>query len=310
MTFLRHAFLGSMIALLAGAAWGQNSASLPAASPASASAYVPPLDLIRAASANELKAANETSPRHSFRSVKRNAQGSQTRLYVQTSEAIAGITVAHDDHLVTPQEMQSDEDHLNYLAHDAGARRAKHAHELEELDRTRRILKALPDAFVYDYDGVETGTAEIGGVGLKLTRLRFRPNPNYSPPSRIEQVLTGMTGTILVDVAQRRLALFDATLVRDVGFGWGFLGRLDKGGVLQLRQTTLSDGTWELNRLHMQFTGKILIFKSLNVNSDEVLDQFKPVPANTTFAQAVDMLRSERTKLLAAAPATPTHASH
>ena len=30
-------------------------------------------------------------------------------------------------------------------------------------------------------------------------RLKFRPNPNYDPPTRVEQVLTGMQGVVLVD---------------------------------------------------------------------------------------------------------------
>ena len=35
----------------------------------------------------------------------------------------------------------------------------KQAQEKEEADHTLRIVKALPDAFLYDYDGTETGTA-------------------------------------------------------------------------------------------------------------------------------------------------------
>ncbi len=305
MIFPRQIALALVVVLLGCASWGQNPTASTTVRPSQAtvSAGMPAIDLIRAASANELNAANETSPRHGFRSVKRTAQGSQTRLYVQTSEAIAGITVAYDNRTLTAQEMKADEDHLNYLAHDVGARRAKHARELEELDRTRRILKALPEAFLYDYDGVDSGSDKIGRTGLKLTRLRFRPNPNYSPPSHIEQVLTGMTGTILVDAAQHRLALFDATLVRDVGFGWGFLGHLDKGGSLLLSQVALDDGTWVLDELRMKFTGKILLFKNLNVYSDETLDQFTPVPADLTFAKAVERIEAERDKLAASAGA-------
>ncbi len=293
--------LGAVVISTCCAGWSQN-ASAPE-SGQTVSAYVSPVDLIRAACANELAVANDNSAKHFFRSVKHSASGSQTRLYVETHEAIAAMTIAYDDKPLSPQQMQGEEDHLNYLLRDADARRAKHARENDELDRTRRILKALPDAFLYEYDGTEAGTAEIARPGLKLTRLHFSPNPSYDPPSRVEQILTGMEGTILLDATQHRLALLDATLVKDVGFGWGFLGHLDKGGSLLLRQIALDDGTWDLNELRMKFTGKILIFKSLNVNSDEVLDQFKPVPADITFAQAVEMLRAEQGKLSAAAPA-------
>jgi hypothetical protein len=293
--------LGAVVISTCCAGWSQN-VSAPE-NTQTVSAYLAPVDLIRAASTTELAFVNDTSAKHFFRSVKRTGSGSQTRLYVETHEAIAAMTIAYDDKPLTQQQMQGEEDHLNYLLRDADARRAKHARENDELDRTRRILKALPDAFLYEYDGTEAGTAEIARPGLKLTRLHFRPNPSYDPPSRVEQILTGMEGTILVDATQHRLALLDATLVKDVGFGWGFLGHLDKGGSLLLRQIALDDGTWDLNELRMKFTGKILIFKSLNVNSDEVLDQFKPVPTDITFAQAVEMLREEHGKFSAAAPA-------
>jgi len=305
MASLQRIFFGVVTAC---AAWSQIPG--PVSSQATASTYVPPVELVRAASANEMAVANDYSAKHAFRSVKRTAQGSQTRLYVETREAIAAMTIAYDDKPLTAQQMQGEEDHLNYLVRDADARRAKHARENDELDRTRKILKALPDAFLYDYDGNETGTAEIARPGLKLTRLRFRPNPDYSPPSRIEQVLTGMQGTLLVDASQKRLALLDATLIKDVSFGWGFLGHLDKGGSLLIRQAALDDGTWALDELRMKFTGKILIFKSLNVNSDEVIDQFKPVPADITFAQAVEMLREERTRISTESPSTTAHAAH
>jgi len=288
MTWIGRSLLISILLSAACAGWAQDAAT----TQATASAYIAPIDLIRVASANELAALGDSAPKHAFRSVKRHAQGSQTRLYVETRDAMVAMTIAYDDKPLTPQQLQGEEDHLNYLLHDPNALRAKQAREAEDADRTRRILKALPDAFLYDYDGSEPGTAEIARPGITLMRLRFRPNPDYSPPSRIEQALTGMQGHVLLDASQHRLALFDATLNKDVSFGWGFLGHLDKGGNIVLRQAALDDGSWSLNRLKMKFTGKILIFKSLNVDSDEVLDQFRPVPADTTFAQGVEMLRT------------------
>ena len=40
-----------------------------------------------------------------------------------------------------------------------------------------RIVKALPDAFRYEYAGLENGDSELGKVGDKLVRLKFSPNP-------------------------------------------------------------------------------------------------------------------------------------
>jgi hypothetical protein len=43
-----------------------------------------PLELVRSAVANEVAAAKDDSTKHIFRSRKQTAQGSQTRLYVET----------------------------------------------------------------------------------------------------------------------------------------------------------------------------------------------------------------------------------
>ena len=56
-------------------------------------------------------------------------------------------------------------------------------------DRTLRIVKALPDAFRYEYAGTEPAGPGLGKSGEALVKLNFTPNPAYSPPSRVEQVL-------------------------------------------------------------------------------------------------------------------------
>jgi len=55
-----------------------------------------------------------------------------------------------------------------------------------------------------------------------LVRLKFRPNPKYSPPSHVEQILTGLEGYLLIDADQHRIAKIDGTLGKEVGFGWEF----------------------------------------------------------------------------------------
>ncbi len=49
--------------------------------------------------------------------------------------------------------------------------------------------------------------------------------------------------------------------------------------------------------MSLSFTGKILLFKSISIKSDEVFSDFRRVPDNTTFAQGVEMLKAEEAKL-------------
>lgn len=253
------------------------------------------LELVRAAVANEV-AHNNDPTKHIFRSRKESAQGSQTRLYVETRDAMAGMTIAYNDKPLTAEQTQGETGRLAWLESHPEQLKRKHAQEVENADRTLRIVKALPDAFLYQYDGEETDLADPGGT-YKFVRLKFSPKPSYQPPTHVEQVLVGMQGVIVIDPVGLRIAKIDGTLSREVGFGWGILGHLDKGGHFLVEQQNVGNGCWEVSHMSLAFTGKILLFKNLSIKSDEVLTDFRRVPDDTTFAQGVELLKAEEIKL-------------
>jgi len=55
-------------------------------------------DLVRSVVANGSGRAQMPSMKHMFRARKETPRGSQTKLYVETSQAMAGMTVAVNDH--------------------------------------------------------------------------------------------------------------------------------------------------------------------------------------------------------------------
>jgi hypothetical protein len=258
---------------------------------------ISPNDMVRQIVAREIAAANQPSQKQMFRSRKQTPKGSQTRLYVETKDAMAGMMIAINDQPLTPQQQQAETDHLNWLAGNPEQLRKKHAREKDDADRTLRIVKALPDAFRYKYAGTEAGGPDLGKPGDELVRLEFTPNPAYSPPSREEQVLEGMKGYLLIDTTAHRIARIDGTLFREVSFGWGLIGHLDKGGHFRVQQADVGNGDWEITAMNLQITGKILLFKGLSMISDEKLSDFRPVPDDLTFAKAVDILKTEQEKL-------------
>jgi len=260
-------------------------------------------ELVRETIAHEIEAAKNTSAKHMFRSRKQTPRGSQTRLYVETNDSMAAMTIANNDRTLDAQQQKAEEDHLAWLANNSDQLRKKRAREKEDEDRTFRILRALPDAFHYEYDGTEIGDSATGKTGDPLKRLKFTPNPSYSPPSRVEQVLQGMQGYLLIDAAARRIARIDGTLFRDVTFGWGIIGHLDKGGHFRVQQADVGDGAWEVTAMQLKMTGKILLFKGISLSSDEVFSDFQRVPGDLSFAKGVELLKTEQEKLARAAEA-------
>jgi hypothetical protein len=278
---------GRKFTLLLGAvlAIGCSTAAAPSQLP-----NLAPADLVRKAVARELAATNEPT-NLMFRSRKETRSGSQTRLYVETRDAMAGMLIALNDKPLTPEQRAAEERHLDGLANNPEELRRKQKQEKEDNDRVTRIVRALPEAFLYEYDGTETGNARVGKPGDELVRLKFRPNPQYDPPSRVEQVLGGMQGILLIDAQQYRIAQIDGTLFKDVSFGWGILGHLDKGGRFQVDEGSVAEGCWGIKRMTLNFTGRILLFKKLTIKSDEVYSDYRRVSDDLSFAQGVELLK-------------------
>lgn len=253
---------------------------------------VPAAELVRRTVQNEINPANNNA-KYRFRDRKESHNGSQTKLMIETREAMAGILVAIDDKPLTTQQRDDENARVDRFLKDPDELKRRQRQEADENDRVLRIMKSLPDAFLYEYDGTVPGEQDMGKVGHTLTRLKFRPNPNYEPPSKVEQVLMGMGGFMMIDTAEDRIAKIDGTLQSEVSFGWGILGHLDKGGHFLVQQTDASDGHWEISRMDLAFTGKILLFKSIDITQKEIMSDFHAVPSDLTFAQGLELLRKD-----------------
>jgi hypothetical protein len=264
-----------------------------AAQPETVTSYKDPADLVRKAVQNEIKAATDDTARFLFRGIKTTPRESTTRLYVETKEATAGLVVAYNGKPLTPEQRKDEEARVERFINSPEEMKKKREQERANAEHTMRIIRALPEAFLFEYSGEEPASEGMGRAGATLVKLNFHPNPAYQPPSHVEEVLTGMQGFVLVDAARFRLASIDGTLFKTVGFGWGILGHLDHGGRFIVQQQEVGDNLWEISSMTLNFTGKILLFKNLSINSTEIFSAFKRVPADLTFAQALELLKKE-----------------
>jgi hypothetical protein len=49
--------------------------------------------------------------------------------------------------------------------------------------------------------------------------------------------------------------------------------------------------------MELAFTGKIMLFKSLNIRSTEVFSDFRPAPSELNFAQGLALLKKQQSEL-------------
>jgi len=245
---------------------------------------IDPLELVRQASQNEIKASNVV---HycMFRDHIQYKDHSVTREIIRTSQGGLWTTLLMNGKPLTADERQKDNDRLVKFANNPDARRKRREANKADDQRASLMLSSLPSAFLYTYEGTDRGPN-----GDELVHLRFKPNPNFSPPNHETAIYLGMQGDLIVDRHAMRIAKIDGTLFKDVDFGWGILGRLYKGGKFIIVQRDVGGGDWEEVQETLQFYGKILMIKSLTIWSNETMTDFRPVSPNITTAQALNLL--------------------
>ena len=262
------------------------------ASAAAQGTALPPGELVRRAVQNEIKAKDD-SAKFMLRDHKKRISDDQTKLLVETKDGPLAVVVAVNDQPLSAQQQGWEIERVERMVNDPAEMQKKQQQQKDDADRVSRIIKALPDAFIYETDGVEMGKPGVGQTGEELVRLKFRPNPQYDPPTRVEQILTGMQGNVLIDAKRCRMARIEGTLFKDVGFGWGILGHLDRGGHIAIEQGDVNHGTWQITSVQYTFTGKVLFIKSINSRTIETFSGFRPVPSDLTYAQGLALLKQE-----------------
>jgi len=248
-----------------------------------------PRELIRKAIANEEKESPKPTY-FTYRDVKRKKDGStETKQMMQTPQMVLGRIVAINGKPLNDEQRKNEDARLNRLTSDSDELAKKKTEQREDDARARKMVRAIPDAFNFQFVRTEEGPS--GEVAV----FNFSPNPNWEAPDRELQVFTGMSGTLKIAVKPERLSLMQAQLFKDVNFGWGILGKLYKGGDFMIQQSEIAPGHWDVTHMKLHFTGKVLLVKSLNIQEDEQTSDYREVQP-MTVAQALDRLREVDTE--------------
>jgi hypothetical protein len=236
-------------------------------------------DLARRVITNELRFQDDHT-NWMYRLEKEQYGKKQVEEIIETKEGSLSRLLSINDRPLTAKQQEKEDQRVRDLMSSRSAKRKlQQALEADTL-QGRRLFKMLPDAFVFDYAGVDSN----------LAKLSFRPNPNFHPPSLEARVFHDMEGEMWVDCKQERLATFNGRLTQDVKFGLGLLGHLDKGGHFEVRQAEVVPGHWDMTTMNLEMTGRALLFKSFEVQKKENRRDFHQVSDDLTLTQAADLL--------------------
>ena len=255
-----------------------------------------PNQFVRQAIYHSIEAENNDHTHWRYRFHREDDKNNYDRDVVETRDGELARTIFIHGQPLTPEERQRDEERMRKLVSSEEERAERAKRIKDDGEKAQQMFKAIPDAFNFKYDGMQDG----------LVRLTFYPKPDYDPPSRELKVFRSMSGTVLIDPKERRLAEIDGRLFEDVTFGWGFLARLHKGGSFRVTQREIVPGHWEIVRLDVDMSGHAILFKNISFKQHEVKSEFRRVPDSLTMAQAYQLL--EKGEGAVSATATPAAA--
>ncbi|HKD78949.1 MAG TPA: hypothetical protein VKH81_04605 [Candidatus Angelobacter sp.] len=251
----------------------------------------PPTDylaLIERSSANEIKALENPVP-FEFTERLTWSWGSETRSVIETAEGRADRIVLFQDEPLQPDQQAKQQHRLEKLLRDRDAVKDEFQDQKAETQRRIKMIKAFPQAVLFQFAGHEKG----------LMRFTFRPNPEFSPKDRETQMYRGMEGSVWIEPEQERIVRVEGRLVKDVSFGWGFLGHLNKGGIYEIAQDEIVPGMWRITTLNVDVKGKIFLISGFRFFREEQDSNFRLTSASIHYRDAVESLLTTQVSPLA-----------
>lgn len=246
-------------------------------------AQLSPADLVKAVIHNELQPSGGPEIRWKYRLDKESDGKRETREVIETKSGSLDRLLSVAGKPLTGVQASDEAGRILRFSHSAEEQRKAEQTRRKDAEQCNAFMRMIPDAFIF----------ENGGESGSLTKVNFKPNPGFRPPSREGKVLQQMAGEIWVDAKQQRLVSIDGQLMNEVKFAGGLLGHLEKGGQFTVRRAEISPGDWEVTEMTVNMHGKALLFKSICVQQKELHSNFERVPDDLTLADAANLLLSQ-----------------
>jgi len=246
-------------------------------------------DQIYSPTANELVSAviaNELTDREQLLKwicviEKRAGKETLTEEQVETRDGPLYRLLAIDGAALSAGQRQLDDARIERLMKDPSPLlKLKQAQGEDEL-KLQKLLSLMPNAFVYEYDAAEEN----------LVRVKFKPNPEYSPSNYEERVIHNLAGTMLIDPVRKRMTKVAGHLVSRVEFGYGLLGRIDSGTV-ELERVEVGSLLWKTALINIHFSGRVAIFKTISKDQYERRSDFRAVASDLSLSGGKNLLDS------------------
>lgn len=241
--------------------------------------------LVARALSTEIRVARD--PNHPMRYLLRRSTPrlTSTKDIIETKDGNVARLLSVNDVPLAPADEQRELARLATLAATPSLQEHRKENENDDAGIVLKLLRMLPNAFLYQYAG------SFNGPSGTIHRYTFKPNPRFDPPDLETQALKAMSGELRVDAGQERVLRLEGHLQQDTTYGWGILGKLNKGGWIVLEQADVGNRQWRIVNMQMEMVMRIL-FKTKYINTSQQMTHYTPVPVGMDYRQAIQMLRA------------------
>lgn len=238
-----------------------------------------PQELVKDVIYNELQ-DRQRDAYWQFHIQKRVGADTFSALQIETKDGPISRILTRNGKPMSAAQKQQEAERLRKLVDDPAEQARVKQKRQEDEARLERLMKLMPGGFLYEYDGMDGG----------FQRLKFHPNPAFTPPTFEARIFHAMAGTLWINPQQKRLARLQGSILERVDFGYGLLGHVDKGGVFELKRQQVSDLHWKTSLVDVRVNGRVILFKTISKDQTEVRTEFKSIEADTDLRQALRML--------------------
>ncbi len=256
-----------MVCLLAGLGWARANDNGTDAK-----------EIVKAAAKAEIDADNTDHSHWRYKDTRMD-QNDSVFIVVETGHGSVKRLISRGGQPLSEDEARAEDARVQEFIRDPEKLAKQRKDGAQDDKNARELTNMLPEAFLWKV---------VSDDGARV-KLHFEPNPNFDPPDMQSRVLGDMVGEMVVDKKQHRIVTLSGRLVRDVTIGWGLLGRLHEGGTFRVERREMAPGLWQITETHVHIQGRVLFFKDISQEQDEVQSEFTQMPDGITLEQAAEM---------------------
>jgi hypothetical protein len=241
--------------------------------------------LVRTVLKREDAALRPTTVWMRYRIRKSSPRLSTTKWIVETRDGDVAHLIAWNDQPLSANRSELEASRLQSLLADPSLQRHRKQREAVDTERLRKIIHALPNAFVYHYAGT---IATADGPAYRLT---FQSNPSFDPFDLETQVLKGMVGELWINAAAKRVVRLQCRRIRDVDYGLGLFAKLDQGGTLLIEQHRVAGDQWRITNMLLRMNARVL-FREISLDTQLEMTDFAVVAPAMDYRAGITLLHT------------------